>query len=82
MHVLTSRDRAAARQEGARSTGALRLGLAVAALGMLASCAYYNTFYLARKYYYRATNGAPYSVDGRPPAHRRTSASRSTTRRS
>jgi TolA-binding protein len=64
MHVLTSRDRAAARPEGARRAAAQRLGLAVAALGMLASCAYYNTFYLARKYYYRATNGAPYSVDG------------------
>ena len=31
---------------------------------MLGSCAYYNTYYLARKYYYRATSGAPYAVDG------------------
>ena len=34
------------------------------ALATLSSCAYYNTFYLARKYYYRATGGAPYAVDG------------------
>lgn len=27
------------------------------------SCAYFNTFYLARKYYFRATDGAPYPVD-------------------
>ena len=27
------------------------------------SCAYYNTFYLARKYYMRATDGQPYEVD-------------------
>ncbi len=27
------------------------------------SCAYYNTFYLARKYYYRATEGRPYVVE-------------------
>ncbi|MEO5988406.1 MAG: tetratricopeptide repeat protein [Candidatus Eisenbacteria bacterium] len=36
-------------------------------LGLLAitasSCAYYNTLYLARKYYFRATEGAPYPVD-------------------
>ncbi len=27
------------------------------------SCAYYNTFYLARKYYFKATDGAPYQVE-------------------
>lgn len=27
------------------------------------SCAYYNTFYLARKYYFKATDGAPYLVE-------------------
>lgn len=32
-------------------------------LAITASCAYYNTFYLARKYYLKATNGAPYEVD-------------------
>jgi TolA-binding protein len=41
--------------------------LAVVAFAMLAamasSCAYYNTFYLARRYYFKATNGAPYEVD-------------------
>ena len=36
----------------------------VAALAVLASsCAYYNTFYLARKYYLTATGGLPYPVD-------------------
>src|SRR5215813_11514389 len=43
---------------------ALRLCSLALALAMLSSCAYYNTFYLARKYYYRATGGAPYAVDG------------------
>jgi TolA-binding protein len=38
------------------------------ALGLLAgSCAYYNTFYLARKYYFKATDGAPYMVNKAPP---------------
>ena len=32
-------------------------------LGLTASCAYYNTFYLARKYYLKATDGQPYEVD-------------------
>jgi tetratricopeptide (TPR) repeat protein len=36
------------------------LGLAVT---LLSSCAYYNTFYLARKYYFKATDGQPYEVD-------------------
>jgi tetratricopeptide (TPR) repeat protein len=37
--------------------------LTLAALAALAgSCAYYNTFYLARRYYYRATDGQPYDV--------------------
>ncbi len=31
--------------------------------GFTASCAYYNTFYLARKYYMKATDGQPYEVD-------------------
>ena len=38
----------------------------VAALGLVtlcSSCAYYNTFFLARKYYDRGTGGAPYPVD-------------------
>lgn len=33
----------------------------IAALG--SSCAYYNTFYLAKKYYLTATGGMPYSID-------------------
>jgi tetratricopeptide (TPR) repeat protein len=38
--------------------------LLVAALGMFASsCAYYNTLYLARRYYFKATDGKPYQVD-------------------
>lgn len=31
--------------------------------GLSASCAYYNTFYLARRYYMKATTGQPYEVD-------------------
>ena len=37
--------------------------LPVLLLAATASCAYYNTFYLARKYYLRATDGMPYEVD-------------------
>jgi hypothetical protein len=41
------------------------LALALGASAFAASsCAYYNTFYLARKYYFKATGGAPYPVDG------------------
>jgi hypothetical protein len=29
----------------------------------VSSCAYYNTFYLARKYYGRASSGDPYPID-------------------
>jgi len=40
---------------------------ALAALALLlalgSSCAYYNTFYLARKYYMKATDGQPYEID-------------------
>ena len=41
----------------------VRLGCALALLAATASCAYYNTFYLARKYYLKATDGQPYEVD-------------------
>lgn len=37
--------------------------LALATLAPLSSCAYYNTFYLARKYYFRGTDGQPYPVE-------------------
>ena len=38
--------------------------LSIAALALLSSsCAYYNTFYLAKRYYSTATAGLPYSVD-------------------
>ena len=37
--------------------------LAAVLAAMTASCAYYNTFYLARKYYLKATDGQPYEVD-------------------
>ena len=30
---------------------------------LASSCAYYNTMFLARKYYFRATSGDPYEVD-------------------
>lgn len=36
------------------------LAVALVALAGLTSCAYYNTFYLAKKNYYRATDGLPY----------------------
>jgi TolA-binding protein len=38
------------------------LALALAS-ALATSCAYYNTMYMARKYYFRATTGAPYVVD-------------------
>ncbi len=41
----------------------VRLGCALLLLAITASCAYYNTFYLARKYYLKATDGQPYEVD-------------------
>ena len=48
-----------------RATGVrlrrLVLLLVLAVLGT--SCAYYNTFYLARKYYFKGTGGLPYPVD-------------------
>src|SRR5262245_41044551 len=57
----------ARRRHGAAPHGLARfarLGVTLAMLGAtLASCAYYNTFYLARKYYYKATDGQPYEVD-------------------
>ena len=44
-------------------SGFARVALALLVSCALASCAYYNTFYLARKYYFKATDGAPYEVD-------------------
>src|SRR5215831_17530933 len=61
------RDPNARRRHGAGFTRLARLARAGVTLvllgGTLASCAYYNTFYLARKYYYKATDGQPYEVD-------------------
>jgi tetratricopeptide (TPR) repeat protein len=57
-----------------RLRGASRAGLARAALLALAaacalsSCAYYNTFYLARRYYAKATAGEPYPIEKAPGA--------------
>jgi tetratricopeptide (TPR) repeat protein len=45
-----------------------RLVLLVALAALASSCAYYNTFYLARKYYFKGTAGLPYPVDKRDPA--------------
>jgi tetratricopeptide (TPR) repeat protein len=39
------------------------LAVALAALVVLPSCAYYNTYYLAKKNYDKATGGQPYVVD-------------------
>ena len=47
----------------ARLRGAVAVSLAALTILGLGSCAYYNTFYIARKYYDRATNGLPYRVD-------------------
>src|SRR5262249_21676617 len=30
---------------------------------LLSSCAYYNTYYLARKYYFKGTEGLPYTIE-------------------
>ncbi len=47
-----------------RTTRALRGLVVLGALAALASsCAYYNTYYLARKNYFKGTDGAPYVVD-------------------
>ena len=50
----------------ARLRGAAVTLLAALTLVGLGSCAYYNTFYIARKYYDRATGGLPYRVDRDP----------------
>ena len=42
-------------------SGALLLGSLL--LATLTSCAYYNTFYLAQKYYNRGTAGDPYPIE-------------------
>jgi tetratricopeptide (TPR) repeat protein len=44
------------------------VGLAAAALLLLSSCAYYNTFFMAKRYYALATNGKPYVVDKPDPS--------------
>uniref|UniRef100_A0A832I389 Tetratricopeptide repeat protein n=1 Tax=Eiseniibacteriota bacterium TaxID=2212470 RepID=A0A832I389_UNCEI len=54
------RVRAVARAAARRLAPALALAALAAAAG---GCAYYNTFYYARKYYFRATAGAPYALD-------------------
>src|SRR5262245_42721082 len=56
--------RCGSRRPGRARARELRLLSLALAVATLSSCAYYNTFYLARKYYYRATSGDPYAVDG------------------
>ena len=41
----------------------LRIVAALLLVSVTASCAFYNTFYLARRYYMKATDGQPYEVD-------------------
>ncbi len=48
----------------------VRLAAALLLVGATASCAYYNTFYLARRYYMKATAGLPYEVDREGTAQR------------
>lgn len=51
------------RPRGGR-TAVTRIATLAVMLGALASsCAYYNTYYLARKYYFTATGGLPYAVE-------------------
>ncbi|NOT33539.1 MAG: tetratricopeptide repeat protein [Candidatus Eisenbacteria bacterium] len=45
------------------ASNATALAAAALALVILSSCAYYNTFFLARRNYNNATNGLPYAVD-------------------
>jgi tetratricopeptide (TPR) repeat protein len=45
-----------------------RLVLLLVLAVLASSCAYYNTFYLARKYYFKGTGGQPYLVDKRDAA--------------
>jgi len=47
----------------ARLRGAVAVFFALVTIIGLGSCAFYNTFYIARKYYDRACNGLPYRVD-------------------
>src|SRR5262245_10895955 len=51
----------------ARRHGSL-LGLVLVLVPLLSSCAYYNTFYLARRYHERGNNGQPYPVEKPDPA--------------
>jgi tetratricopeptide (TPR) repeat protein len=44
------------------------LWLAAIALLLLSSCAYYNTFFMAKRYYAQATGGKPYVVDKPDPS--------------
>lgn len=44
-----------------------RLIPAAAALVLLGSCAYYNTYFMAKRYYSQATMGLPYAVDKSDP---------------
>jgi len=48
----------------------LRVALLAVLAAVSVSCAYYNTFYLARKYYMKATDGQPYEVDREGSAQR------------
>ena len=45
----------------------LVLLLALALAASASSCVYYNTFYLARKYYFKGTAGLPYTVEKPDP---------------
>jgi len=53
------------RDERATGVRLRRLVLLLALAVLASSCAYYNTFFLARKYYFKGTAGLPYLVDKR-----------------
>ena len=56
------------RDEGATGVRLRRVILPLALAVLTTSCAYYNTFYLAQKYYFKGTGGLPYPVDKRDGA--------------
>ena len=51
-----------------RSNRAARWILVGTLAALASSCAFYNTYYLARKYYDKGTEGKPYALDKPDPA--------------
>jgi TolA-binding protein len=64
---LVSLRHAGAPTTRARSGSVGLAALVIAIVALATSCAYYNTYYLGRKYYFTATGGLPYSVERPAP---------------